>query len=75
MDCPRCGSDSSFVVDTRRQKAHVRRRRQCGDCGARFSTREVVYGRWKGTGLPRAVAAGIVRALDALGTPERGREA
>ncbi len=41
MRCPLCGSDNTKVVDTRHDaQGNVRRRRECVDCGQRFSTIE-----------------------------------
>ena len=46
MKCPDCGkmqsSAQDHVLETRRRADgdYIRRRRQCGNCGARFSTRE-----------------------------------
>ncbi len=42
MRCPYCGDDASRVVDTRvgREGDEIRRRRACGECGRRFTTRE-----------------------------------
>ena len=42
MRCPFCGHDSSQVKDSRPtdDAAAIRRRRQCEDCGARFTTFE-----------------------------------
>ena len=41
MHCPFCSSDQTKVVDTRRDtQGYVRRRRECEDCGQRFSTLE-----------------------------------
>ena len=44
MKCPSCGSEESKVVDSRaaREGEAVRRRRECMDCGARFTTYEYV---------------------------------
>jgi transcriptional repressor NrdR len=44
MRCPFCGSEDSQVKDSRpvAEGAAVRRRRQCGGCGARFTTLERV---------------------------------
>jgi len=40
MKCRECGSDSK-VVDTQESKFHrIRRRRECLNCGERFTTRE-----------------------------------
>jgi transcriptional repressor NrdR len=40
--CPYCGDDASRVVDTRvgREGEEIRRRRECEECGRRFTTRE-----------------------------------
>ena len=42
MRCPFCGDDTSRVVDTReaRDGEEIRRRRECEECGRRFTTRE-----------------------------------
>jgi hypothetical protein len=43
--CPKCGSDLSAVVESRLQMSGSRRRRrQCNDCGHRWSTVEEVIG-------------------------------
>lgn len=44
MRCPQCGRDNDKVVETRVCKGGVaiRRRRQCEECGFRFTTREMV---------------------------------
>jgi len=40
--CPSCGDDANRVVDTRdsRERDEIRRRRECEECGWRFTTRE-----------------------------------
>src|SRR3546814_18598658 len=42
MRCPYCGNEDSQVKDSRPTEdgAAIRRRRQCEDCGARFTTFE-----------------------------------
>jgi transcriptional repressor NrdR len=42
--CPFCGDEASRVIDTRdgREGAEIRRRRECLECGRRFTTRERV---------------------------------
>jgi transcriptional repressor NrdR len=42
MRCPQCGSRDTRVVDSRdlEEAATIRRRRECGECGARFTTYE-----------------------------------
>jgi transcriptional repressor NrdR len=44
VQCPFCGDESDKVVDTRlaRDGAEIRRRRECLECGRRFTTRERV---------------------------------
>lgn len=42
MRCPFCHSESSRVTDSRGSGNAVRRRRECGDCGDRFTTLETV---------------------------------
>ncbi len=42
MRCPFCHSDRSHVTDSRGTGAAVRRRRECADCGERFTTLETV---------------------------------
>ncbi|MBP5261420.1 MAG: transcriptional repressor NrdR [Clostridiales bacterium] len=46
MKCPKCGSEKLKVVDSRNADNinAVRRRRECEDCGERFSTLERVEG-------------------------------
>jgi transcriptional repressor NrdR len=40
--CPFCSADSNQVIDTRPAPDAVRRRRECGACGQRFTTYERV---------------------------------
>lgn len=42
MRCPACGHEESKVVDSRTAEAHdaIRRRRECLQCGERFTTYE-----------------------------------
>jgi transcriptional repressor NrdR len=42
MRCPHCGTDDSRVVDSRTVEDGIRRRRECLDCGSRFTTYERV---------------------------------
>lgn len=44
MKCPRCGNEGDKVVDSRsvREGRAVRRRRECLDCGERFTTYEAL---------------------------------
>lgn len=42
MKCPFCGSPDSRVIDTRSAEGGIRRRRECQDCGRRFTTYERV---------------------------------
>lgn len=41
MRCPECGSSQSDVLDSRTYPNRTRRRRQCRDCGARWTTHEI----------------------------------
>lgn len=40
MQCPYCGNNDSRVIDSRDVSGGIRRRRQCLDCNARFTTYE-----------------------------------
>lgn len=41
--CPSCKSTKSWVVDKRNTVGgEIRRRRQCDDCGERYTTKEIV---------------------------------
>lgn len=42
MRCPFCGDESNRVIDSRlgRDGMEIRRRRECEECGRRFTTRE-----------------------------------
>jgi transcriptional repressor NrdR len=44
MNCPKCGHEDTKVLDTRagRNNRFIRRRRQCLDCGHRFTTIEEI---------------------------------
>jgi transcriptional repressor NrdR len=42
MDCPHCGQAQHKVIDTRDTGDSIRRRRQCEQCGQRFTTYENV---------------------------------
>jgi transcriptional repressor NrdR len=40
MNCPECQNSKSQVVDSRGVGGHIRRRRECLQCAARFTTHE-----------------------------------
>lgn len=44
MQCPFCADDGNRVIDSRlaRDGSEIRRRRECDECGRRFTTRERV---------------------------------
>jgi transcriptional repressor NrdR len=44
VQCPFCGDETNKVIDTRmaREGVEIRRRRECLECGQRFTTRERV---------------------------------
>lgn len=58
MRCPYCGSEQLIVTDSRPHGSGTKRRRECADCGRRFTTMErpVLPGRRKikkdGRGAP-----------------------
>src|SRR5690349_1746215 len=45
MRCPKCGAQDDKVIDSRSSGdgSQIRRRRECLDCGARFTTYEQVF--------------------------------
>lgn len=42
MKCPECGCEESKVIDSRPTENKVRRRRECIQCGTRFTTYEII---------------------------------
>ena len=42
MKCPFCGYEDTKVIDSRPSEDKKRRRRECGKCGKRFTTYEIV---------------------------------
>ena len=42
MRCPHCHSDHNRVNDSRRRDGTIWRRRVCSDCGAKFTSYEVL---------------------------------
>lgn len=42
MQCPFCKKDNDKVVDSRISGLSIRRRRECCNCGRRFTTREYI---------------------------------
>ena len=42
MKCPACGCEESKVIDSRPTENKVRRRRECIQCGTRFTTYEII---------------------------------
>lgn len=40
MRCPECGSEDDKVLNTKDQETRIWRRRECQDCGARWTTHE-----------------------------------
>ncbi|MBR2524506.1 MAG: transcriptional repressor NrdR [Clostridiales bacterium] len=46
MKCPKCGQEASKVIDSRNADSinAIRRRRECENCGERFSTLERIEG-------------------------------
>lgn len=44
MNCPYCGNPNNKVLDSRASDKSIRRRRECLNCGKRFTTFETVVG-------------------------------
>lgn len=42
MNCPKCGFDKSFIVNSRKAANETRRRHQCEKCKHRWTTYEVM---------------------------------
>ena len=42
MDCPYCGDSKSKVTNKRKSSDSIRRRRECLECGKRFTTYETI---------------------------------
>jgi transcriptional repressor NrdR len=42
MKCPECDQPTIHILESRHGDDHVRRRRECKSCGARFTTYEYV---------------------------------
>lgn len=42
MQCPFCGKEDTKIIDSRSTERKKKRRRECGNCGHRFTTYEVV---------------------------------
>lgn len=42
MYCPYCGNEDTKIIDSRSMECRKRRRRECGKCGRRFTTFEVI---------------------------------
>ena len=40
MNCPKCHAEKTTVIDSKRAKKFIRRRRECRKCKYRFTTRE-----------------------------------
>lgn len=72
MRCPLCESSSLHVVDSRETAAAVRRRRQCDDCGHRFTT----YERLESIRCPRCNAQDtrVLQVADLAQSVRRQRE-
>jgi transcriptional repressor NrdR len=60
MQCPYCAHEENKVIDTRESAESIRRRRQCGKCGKRYTT----YERIAQTGLMVIKQDGRREALD-----------
>ena len=41
MKCPKCGCTKLDILDSRKHDTYIKRRKECGKCGNRFTTIEV----------------------------------
>lgn len=48
MNCPRCHSSSTKVLESRPSDLNKRRRRECMDCEHRFATLEITLEEYRG---------------------------
>ena len=65
MECPHCGNDKSCVVDSRKCADGIRRRRECENCGERWTTYEFpseMVRRMKELGIKIGIREGRKRA-------------
>lgn len=67
MKCLKCESDQTQVIDSRPRKHHVTRRRECLECGSRFTTFEVTIEDGLGSKNPKAVMSAIAAMNTILG--------
>ena len=63
MKCPTCGSEESAVIKSDSEADLVRRRRQCGTCGFRWSTVEASAADWKYRKSVLTLANALARAV------------
>lgn len=42
MNCPSCDGDDTGVLETRKSRSRIRRRRVCLACGVKFTTLEII---------------------------------
>lgn len=47
MNCPECGSNNVYCVDSRDKETHLKRRRECLECFYRFNTLEITEAEYK----------------------------
>lgn len=67
VECPKCGSRISSVIDSRASpKGRIRRRRICSSCGARVTTHEIVV--LKGEGPIKAIIDQVAKTAAELNT-------
>ena len=63
MKCPFCGKDNTKVIDSRpTDDSSIRRRRQCDECGKRFTTYEKIESNNREPYDREKITAGIVRS-------------
>lgn len=69
LKCPKCGSMVKSVVKDSRSPMtgdYIRRRRQCGACGHKYSSREIIWDFDANASDPNAIKPEDVLSLRAL---------
>ena len=68
MICPVCNSEKSKVLESRKSSYGIRRRRECLDCGNRFTTLETIIKKQEKRKLKNDVAEEITNNYDGIET-------
>ena len=62
-DIVECGHKNSKVTDSRPAKGYIRRRRECKDCGERYSTVEIITTGRSVQAVPNAIRNSVRNEL------------